>query len=148
MDQTFMQWRPGVSVDMLERWTIENAMAFFKGVKSKAAASCGINVRTLEMKLEKYAREQKEHVEREKQLKLDRDNFILRSRGMHPDQRPRHPLDKPSAVPAAAGPASAEPGDRGSPVGEPVSVPEPQEVPGLLSAKSTSLSSRKRSGSA
>jgi hypothetical protein len=49
-----MSWQPGVTLEDIERETIKQALAFYRGNKTKTAASLDIAIRTLDYKLEKY----------------------------------------------------------------------------------------------
>ena len=49
-----MDFRPGVTIEMLEREAIEAALKFYEGNKTKAAQSLGITVRTIQNKLSLY----------------------------------------------------------------------------------------------
>lgn len=142
-----LQWHPSLRGDALERWNIERHLNYHNGVKAKAAYAIGINVRTLETKLDKYAIDDSESTHREQQRKKEKEDFLLRCRGQHPDQRPDAKRPGRDPQPAAAAKDGNEPDRGSSSVGEPLPVSdEPTAVPGLLSAKSVDISSggRKR----
>ena len=64
-----MDFRPGVTIEMLEREAIEAALKFYEGNKTKAAQSLGITVRTIQNKLSLY--NPKEKNESSKESKSD-----------------------------------------------------------------------------
>lgn len=57
LEQVF--WSPGVTLEGMEKQIILKAFRFYRGNKTQCAISLGINVRTLERKLEDYANEDK-----------------------------------------------------------------------------------------
>ncbi len=48
------EWKPGMTIEQLERHVIILALSYFKGNKLETADSLGISIRTLRNKLNKY----------------------------------------------------------------------------------------------
>lgn len=75
-------WNPGVTLDHLERYGIEQAMKHYRGVKTTAANALGITAKTLDAKLERYRKQDEEEKALEELRKDQRDDFLKRSRGI------------------------------------------------------------------
>lgn len=52
-----MNWQPGVTLDQMEKATILQALRFYQNNKKQTAMSLGIALRTLDNKMERYAKE-------------------------------------------------------------------------------------------
>ncbi len=75
-------WSPGVALETLIQQVVETAMVFYKGNKTAAAQSLGIAVRTLDNRLEKYAKEKSDNEQRYSEAKTKREQFIARQRAI------------------------------------------------------------------
>ena len=73
-------WTPGVSLESLIQQVVESALQFYKGNKTATAQSLGIAIRTLDNRLEKYAKEKAEHEKRVKDAESKRQQFLERQR--------------------------------------------------------------------
>lgn len=77
-----IQWVPGVTIEGAEKQIILQAFKFYKQHKVQTAASIGLSLRTLDIKLEKYAADDRdqlartEHANRERQIQSDRHRGI------------------------------------------------------------------------
>lgn len=79
-----MQWVPGQSLEYLEQLAIEEAFKFYRGNKTQTANALKISPRTLDTKLEKYEAEQKERKLADDRYRLQRQEFVNRSRASAP----------------------------------------------------------------
>lgn len=93
-------WSPGVTLAQIEKQIILKAFAFYKGSKITTAQALGISVRTLDHKFERYRKEDGDAEKRADELRIKREDFLLRSRGQHPSQKPAQ-LPLASAKPKA-----------------------------------------------
>lgn len=73
-------WTPGVSLESLIQQVVESALQFYKGNKTATAQSLGIAIRTLDNRLEKYAKEKAEHEKRMQDAESKRQQFLERQR--------------------------------------------------------------------
>lgn len=82
-------WTPGVTLESAERDIILKAFDYFKGNKPLTAQTLGIAIRTLDSKLEKYEADSKAAKESHRERIKERDEFVLRQKGQHPEQLER-----------------------------------------------------------
>lgn len=76
-----INWSPGVTLEAIEEQVITKAFRFYQKNKTATAIALGISIRTLDTKLETYAREQKRRDDLENADIAKRDEFLARSRG-------------------------------------------------------------------
>lgn len=81
-----VSWAPGMRIDRLERDVILAAFKFYHQNKTTTAASLGIAIRTLENKLEKYAKEDEAAKEAAEDRDRKRQEYLDRARGIKPAQ--------------------------------------------------------------
>jgi hypothetical protein len=81
MSTELITWSPGVTLAAIEKDVILKAFRHHRGNKTQTSISLGISIRTLDNKLELYAREGKENEIRLEQQRARDDEFIRRSRG-------------------------------------------------------------------
>ena len=74
-------WTPGVTLDAMERQIIKAALNVYSNNKTRAADALGISTKTIDNKLERYAREDQEELENEQRRKFQREQFLARARG-------------------------------------------------------------------
>jgi len=77
-----LTWSPGITLDQLERHAIEQAFRFYQGNKTQTARALDIAIRTLEVKLEKYAFDDERAKEAFETGRLQREEFQRRQRGI------------------------------------------------------------------
>jgi hypothetical protein len=77
-----LYWQPGMTMESIEKMAIEQAMEFYKGVKTQVAISLAMSIRTLDAKLEKYGLDKKTENERVRREKYERENHTRRARGL------------------------------------------------------------------
>lgn len=76
-----IHWAPGVTLDDVERQVILKAFAFFNRNKTQTSRALNIAIRTLDVKLEKYAAQDAAEIERQKDELERRKDFLKRQRG-------------------------------------------------------------------
>jgi len=118
-------WSPGVTLEGIEKQVILMAFRFYRGNKTQCSISLGINVRTLERKLEDYENAAKKQREVEEREASERDNQLRRARGVI--QNP----DGTSQVRGTYSGAHVESAVE-APSQQPVPVPQPQKVQDVL----------------
>ena len=150
-----LTWSPGITLDQLERHAIEQAFRFYQGNKTQTARALDIAIRTLEVKLEKYAFDDERAKEAFETGRLQREEFQRRQRGIASPAAPTHAAIHNSNGSGSAQPAQAERHGYDSHAGvrvEPaahvspkqsVPVQERQEVQGVLPAKAPTSGVRK-----
>lgn len=74
-------WSPGVSLDAIEQQVIVKAYHFFQKNKMQTASALGIAVRTLDAKLERYEKEEKDRAAFMEEEKRKAQAFVDRQRG-------------------------------------------------------------------
>lgn len=139
-------WTPGVALEALIQQVVEAAMAHYRGNKTATAQSLGIAIRTLDSRLEKYAKEKVEFEERAADARSERQKFQARQRAI-----PAGARWDTSATPSIYAPGlQAESGVlpqslANASAKHAVPVPERQEVQSVLPSASASRGSRKSS---
>lgn len=78
---TPVQWSPGMSLATTEKLIIKNAYRFYAQNKTATSRSLGIAIRTLENKLDKYAKEDLIEEKRQQDDKQKRHDELARFRG-------------------------------------------------------------------
>lgn len=77
-------YRPGMTLDELERGAIQDAMRYYKGVKTTVARSLQITVKTLDSKLRRYADDDSGRSALVKEASKKQQDHILMARGIIP----------------------------------------------------------------
>lgn len=77
-----VSWQPGMKLWQVEMEVIRAAMEHYKKNKTVVAQTLDISIRTLDAKLEKIRKEDEEHEERLLKSKQEREEFLLRQRGL------------------------------------------------------------------
>jgi len=125
-----MKWFPGLTIERAEKMCIEQAMEFYHGNKTLVSKSIGIAIRTLDSKLEQYAKENKEMDAKDEERKRKEDEFSLRSRGLlqtqsRPQVEPPNEIGKKQTVPLYVGKEVQKVPSKPSPSGPPGSAGRP-----------------------
>lgn len=79
-----INWQPGMTLEIIEEHAIKQAYNFFQRNKSATCRALDISVRTLEAKLEKYAKDDEDTAIRMAEIKAKEDAFFKRQRGLSP----------------------------------------------------------------
>jgi hypothetical protein len=79
-------WMPGMTLEMVEKATIQAAFHFYRGNKTQTSIALGCSVRTLDTKLEKYEADRELARIRYEQEKRERASMLERMRGIHPTE--------------------------------------------------------------
>ena len=134
-----MSWQPGMTLQSVEKWVILQAFRFYRNDKTTTAGALGISIEVLDGKLESYLIDDKEQERVSHEQRKQRDEFLQRSRGIHP------------AIPVAQTGTDISSPDAGISV-EPVAqtpkeqtmpVPERKEVQSVLSRTHSKCRHRK-----
>ncbi len=145
MNNDFIVWSPGVTLESIEKEVILRAFRFYRGNKTATSSALGIAIRTLDNKLEKYEVDGKSQRERNEQDDAKRAEFLARQRGGNP---------APAATNAKA-PQMVTGGSHGAATGErlepatkltekpPVPLPKRAEVQSVLPQQNAPSNSRK-----
>lgn len=75
-------WSPGITLEEMEKEIIIAALKFFQNNKTQTAIALGVAVRTIDNKLEAYAKVDKERDERNELERISREKFLRRQRGI------------------------------------------------------------------
>ena len=115
-----MGWSPGMTLDAVERDAIESALRFYRGNKTATARALGIAVRTLDNKLDQYAKEDDAQKAASDERARARAEELARARGLSiavvgatafcplPEQpADAEPADETAAPPPAIPPPAA-----------------------------------------
>lgn len=79
-------WSPGVTLEAIEKQTVQVAFRHYRGNKTATANALGIAIRTLDSKLEKYSQDEKDEAARHERERKQRSEFLERQRnGDKPD---------------------------------------------------------------
>lgn len=134
-----LDWSPGMTLESVERQAILAAYAFHKNNKTITSNALGISIRTLDAKLEKYSLDDKKFEEAEHGRKRDQQEWLLRSRGQHPDQIEQ------SKAKAGLSPKAGNGMESGKvvPAKQDLPLPERKEVQALSPGKITHSDTRK-----
>lgn len=76
-----IMWSPGVTLEQIEKQIIKSAIRHFKN-RATTAEALGISLRTIDYRLEAYAKEEEEQRLLGEELDRKRQDFINRSRGI------------------------------------------------------------------
>jgi hypothetical protein len=79
-----LNWQPGMTFAQVEKSVLLQAFRFHRGNKSAAASALGIPEAQLSEKLNGYLNEEKEQERVTNEQRQQREEFIRRSRGIHP----------------------------------------------------------------
>lgn len=123
-----INWAPGVSLEAVEKQVILKAFRWYRGNKTQCSISLGINVRTLERKLEEYEQAAEKQREAEERDVIERGQTLDRMRGINPQTRPEESGE--SILRANAG-LHVQPATEIS-TEQPVPVPKRQEIQDML----------------
>lgn len=74
-------WSPGVTLEEIEKQVIVRAFSHFHKNKTATAQALGIAIRTLDARLEKYEKDEKDANERRDEERRQRQDFLAKSRG-------------------------------------------------------------------
>lgn len=78
-----MSWQPGMTMDDVERVTIEAALRYHQNNKTQTAQALGIAIRTLDNKLQKYAQADQAAQVKADEVEQKRRDELARMRGPH-----------------------------------------------------------------
>jgi hypothetical protein len=143
-----VQWTPGMTLESVERAVVVAAFRHYRSNKTMTANSLGIAIRTLDLKLEKYAADDKAGTEKEDAERKRREDWLIKQRnGYGPDGpgslvRMRKAVDAPAAGPAPAAGLRVESPVKAAPQPA-MSVHERKEVQGMPPAAAAAGSVRK-----
>lgn len=124
-----VMWSPGMNLRDTEEQIVKQAFAFYGKNKTATANSLGINVRTLEHKLQKYAEQQSAHEERVRNEQLGRDKFLQRCREGSGATPPASEIQAPDESPSTG--VRVEPA-KAIRAQQPMPLPEREEIQELL----------------
>lgn len=139
ISNTAICWSPGLSLEQVEKECILQAFRFYRSNKTQTAIALGISVRTIENKLEKYAKDAELETERRAEERKQQEEYSLRARGKlhtgnteYPRTHKSQETDRPiqNGTQAATG-ADIQPIE-GIPTQRPVPVSERSEVQEVL----------------
>lgn len=148
-------WSPGTTLETMIEQVIGAAMSFYRGNKTAVANSLGIAVRTLDNKLEKYAKESTEREVKTSHARSQREEFQRRQRAtpagaqfdtsatpiqFDPAKYRGVPTPEQHDAAGQRNGAQAQAGVRtepaeGTPAQQPMPVSEQKEVQGVLPAE-------------
>lgn len=123
-----INWAPGVTLEAVEKQVILKAFRWYRGNKTQCSISLGINVRTLERKLEEYEQLAEKQRAAEEQDVIERGKTLDRFRGIDATKRPEESGE--SILRANAG-LHVQPSAEIS-TEQPVPVPERKEIQDML----------------
>jgi hypothetical protein len=129
-------WSPGVTLEGIEKQVILMAFRFYRGNKTQCSISLGINVRTLERKLEDYENADRKQRETEELEASDRTRQLERARGVY--QTPEGPRLYGSASGAHVEPTIEAPAKHAMP------MPESKEVQSVLPKQASASGQARR----
>lgn len=134
-----IQWSPGVSLEMIEKQVILKAWHWYRGNKTQCSISLGINIRTLERKLDEYEKQETARRDQESTETIKRAEALDRARGIvRNESGETRILGTYSGVqeqPAFEVPAQ-----------QPLPLPQHQEVQSLLSKQNPVNGAQRRRG--
>lgn len=97
-------WNPGMTLEYVEKMTIQQAYRFYRGNKTQTANSLGIAIRTLDSKLERYEQDERDYNQRIETARAERADYIARARGTYsrniPGPGARLPVEPAAQAPA------------------------------------------------
>lgn len=80
-------WSPGVTLEMIEKQVILNALRFYRGNVIQCAISLGVSDRTIRNKMEKYEQDSAAQQERDAAEDAERARILDRQRGIVPGSK-------------------------------------------------------------
>lgn len=87
-----INWQPGMTLESVEKEVILQAFRYYRGNKTATANALGFAIRTLDMKLEKYGKDEESRKKAQDERDRREQEFIARARGIpqkitNPEQR-------------------------------------------------------------
>lgn len=144
-----VHWVPGITLEEIEKQCILAAFRFYRGNKTQTAQTLGINIRTLERKMEDYEAANRREDERRNSEEFEREKTLARLRGVEftrdnsvGSSNQNIPKRETSSYEAEAG-FRVQSTETPSPQPE-MSMPERKEVQGMLPRQASSGGQRGR----
>ncbi len=81
MSNPNINWNPGMTIEVIEKEAILQALRFYRGNKTATANALGIAIRTLDNKIAQYEQDTKKEEAASEFRKKQRDEFQKRARG-------------------------------------------------------------------
>jgi hypothetical protein len=103
-----VNWSPGMTIETAEKECILQAFRFYRGNKTQTAQSLGINIRTLERKMEQYESDDLVSEKRKAADTFQREKDLARMRGLPEPQAPSVAATRSKAVNGETNEESAE----------------------------------------
>lgn len=137
---SMLNWAPGITLEQIEKQVILLAFRWYRGNKTQCAISLGINVRTLERKLEEYEATTNKQREQERRDEIERAEILDRQRGIVPSSRNEEGGAR--LYGANSGIRAQSPPE--TPAQQPVPVPEREEIQAVLPKQTASSGQQRR----